>query len=60
MVVQGTGGPPRVADVAVAGDLIVAVGPDLEVLGSPKEIDASGLHVTPGWVDVHTHYDAQV
>ncbi len=58
LVVDGTGAPPRRADVAVAGDRIAAVGLDL---GDAKErIDARGLIVTPGWVDIHTHYDGQV
>jgi N-acyl-D-aspartate/D-glutamate deacylase len=56
-VVDGTGGPPRVADVAVDGTRIAAVG---DVLGPAREtIDARGLLVTPGFVDIHTHYDAQ-
>ncbi len=57
LVVDGTGGEPRVADVAIVGDKVVAVGADL---GEGKQtIDATGLIVTPGWVDIHTHYDGQ-
>ncbi|MDE0884295.1 MAG: amidohydrolase family protein [Myxococcota bacterium] len=56
-VVDGTGGPSRVADVAVRGDRIVAVGENLGP--GEREIDASGKLVTPGWVDIHTHYDGQ-
>ena len=57
-VVDGTGGLPRGADVAIDGGRITAVG---QVTGSGRaEIDADGLLVTPGWVDVHTHYDGQV
>ncbi len=55
-VVDGTGSPPRVADVAIDGDKIVAVGPSLEVSDGAREIDATGLIVAPGWIDVHTHY----
>lgn len=57
-VVDGRGTRPRKADVAIDGDRIVAVG---EVEGSGhREIDADGRLVTPGWVDIHTHYDGQV
>ena len=57
-VVDGTGAPPRMADVAVDGDRISAIGvvPD----GGSTEIDAHGAYVTPGFVDVHTHLDAQI
>src|SRR3546814_14940066 len=56
-VVDGSGGAPFVADVAIDGDRIVAVG---ENLGAGSEnIDASGKIVTPGVVDVQTHYDGQ-
>jgi N-acyl-D-amino-acid deacylase len=58
LVVDGTGAPARRADVAVEGDRIVAVGDDLG--RGRRELRADGLVVTPGWVDVHTHYDAQV
>ncbi len=57
-VVDGTGAEKRTADVAIDGDRIVAVGPDLGE--GRREIDATGLLVTPGWVDIHTHYDGQV
>ena len=56
-VVDGTGAPPRRADVAIRGREIVAVGDD--VGKGQREIDAEGLLVTPGFVDIHTHYDAQ-
>ena len=57
-VVDGTGAPARRADVAVDGDRIVAVG---EVSSRAKrEIDAEGKTVTPGFVDIHTHLDAQI
>ena len=57
-VVDGTGAAPRRADVAISNDRIVAVGDD--VGEGAREIDATGLLVTPGWVDIHTHYDGQV
>lgn len=56
-VVDGSGGKPFTADVAVDGGLITLVG-KVEAKGR-EEIDATGLIVTPGFVDVHTHYDGQ-
>ncbi|MDW3217695.1 MAG: amidohydrolase family protein [Acidimicrobiales bacterium] len=56
-VVDGTGAPPATADVAIDGDTIVAVG-RVDAAGR-REIDADGALVTPGFVDVHTHYDGQ-
>ncbi|HET7406898.1 MAG TPA: amidohydrolase family protein [Mycobacteriales bacterium] len=57
-VVDGTGAPARTADVAVDGDRIAAVEPGVGI--GRREIDADGLLLTPGWVDIHTHYDGQV
>ena len=58
VVVDGTGAPGRGADVAIDDGKITHVG---DVSGTGREeIDADGLLVTPGWVDVHTHYDGQV
>ncbi len=57
-VVDGTGGPPRTADVEITGGRITAVG-DVDTTGH-REIDAEGLLVTPGFVDIHTHFDGQV
>lgn len=57
LVVDGTGSAPIQADVAVQGDRIAAVGLEL---GEAREIiDATGHYVTPGFVDIHTHYDGQ-
>lgn len=55
-VVDGTGGPPRTADVAVAGDSIAAVG-DLADADADRVVDASGLVVAPGFIDMHSHSD---
>jgi N-acyl-D-aspartate/D-glutamate deacylase len=57
-VVDGTGAAPTMADIAVDGERITAVG---EVADRGRtEIDAHGAYVTPGFVDVHTHLDAQI
>ncbi len=56
-VVDGTGAERRVADVAIDDGVITAVGGDIGP--GRREIDATGLLVTPGFVDVHTHYDGQ-
>jgi len=56
-VVDGTGAPRRIADVAVDAGIITAVGSGLAT--GRREVDAKGLLVTPGFVDVHTHYDGQ-
>jgi N-acyl-D-aspartate/D-glutamate deacylase len=57
-VVDGTGAPARRADVAVSEGRVVEVG-EVEDRGR-REVDASGLTVTPGFIDIHTHYDAQL
>jgi len=56
-VVDGSGSAPRGADVAVDNGRITAVEPRAE--RGHREIDAAGLLVTPGFVDIHTHYDGQ-
>ena len=56
-VVDGSGNPARTADVAIDGGVITEVG---AVSGAGRrEIDADGALVTPGFVDIHTHYDGQ-
>jgi N-acyl-D-aspartate/D-glutamate deacylase len=57
-LIDGTGDAPRRADVAIDNGKITAVGSELPP--GRREIDATGLLVTPGFVDVHTHYDGQV
>jgi N-acyl-D-aspartate/D-glutamate deacylase len=59
-VIDGTGAPGRRADVAVADGRIVAVAEPGERLTAATELDASGQVVAPGFIDIHTHYDAQV
>lgn len=58
-LVDGTGSAQRIGDLAIAGDVIVAVGGSIDAPGA-KMIDATGAIVTPGWIDVHTHLDGQV
>jgi N-acyl-D-aspartate/D-glutamate deacylase len=58
LVVDGTGAPGRVADVAISDGVITEVGADLDATGA-EVFDADGLLVTPGFVDIHTHFDGQ-
>lgn len=55
-IIDGGGGPSFAADVAIAGDTIVAVGQALDVPGA-RVVDVTGLVVAPGFIDVHTHDD---
>src|SRR5216110_227234 len=57
MVVDGTGAPGRPADIAITEGIISDIGPGLS---GRRELEASAQIVTPGFVDIHTHYDAQV
>ncbi|MGH8769080.1 MAG: N-acyl-D-amino-acid deacylase family protein [Burkholderiales bacterium] len=57
IVVDGTGAPSRNADVAVDGETITGIG--TRIGRGRREIDARGMLVTPGFVDIHTHYDGQ-
>jgi N-acyl-D-aspartate/D-glutamate deacylase len=61
-LVDGTGAPARAADVAVTGDRIGAIaGPgELAAGAGTQVVDLDGLVLAPGFVDVHTHYDAQI
>jgi N-acyl-D-aspartate/D-glutamate deacylase len=56
-VYDGSGAPGREADVAISDGMITEIGPNLR---GDRELDASGCAVTPGFIDIHTHYDAQV
>ena len=56
-VVDGTGAPGVVADVAIRDGRIAEIGANLT---GERAIDASGCVVAPGFIDIHTHYDAQV
>ena len=56
-VYDGSGTAGRVADVAIADGVIQEIGPNLV---GERELDASGCAVAPGFIDIHTHYDAQV
>ncbi len=56
-VFDGSGAPGRAADVAIAEGVIREIGPKLR---GKRELDASGCAVAPGFIDIHTHYDAQV
>src|SRR5262245_11054590 len=55
-VIDGTGGPSRKADVGIRGGIITAIG-DLKQAKAGHTIDATGLVVTPGFIDVHAHAD---
>jgi N-acyl-D-amino-acid deacylase len=57
-IVDGSGGEPYVGDIAVRDGVIAAVGA-VNGRTAAREIDATGLLVTPGFVDLHTHYDGQ-
>ncbi|MFN8641613.1 MAG: amidohydrolase family protein [Candidatus Binatia bacterium] len=58
-VIDGSGAPGRAADVAIDGARVTAIG-DLADAVAARELDAAGLVVTPGFVDLHTHLDAQI
>ena len=58
LLVDGTGAAPVQLDLAISAGRIAAIGPDLPA--GAHEIDATGMVLTPGFVDVHTHYDGQV
>ena len=61
-LIDGSGAPGRAAEVAVTGDLITAIGRPGELApGRQTQVtDLGGLALAPGFIDIHTHYDAQV
>ncbi|WP_434480326.1 amidohydrolase family protein [Gemmatimonas sp.] len=56
-VIDGTNTPGRIADVAVRGDRIVAIGNSLSRTGATRVIDATGKVVSPGFIDLHAHLE---
>ena len=59
MVYDGTGSPPVEADVALEGDRVVGLGPDLSATGA-EVVDVRGLAVAPGFIDIHSHTDREL
>ena len=59
LVVDGTGLPGKLADVAMVDGLVTSIG-RLESTSATRTIDADGMVVAPGFVDIHTHYDPQI
>ena len=60
LIFDGTGAPPIKGDVAVKDGIIAALGADLSNAQAHKSIDAQGKYLTPGLLDIHTHYDLEV
>ena len=62
VMMDGTGALPKVCDVLVEGDRIAKIETHLEIASYPncEVLDCQGLTLTPGFIDVHTHDDAQV
>jgi len=59
LIFDGTGAPRVRGDVGIAGGVVTAIG-RVDAREAAKVIDARGMHVAPGFVDLHTHYDAQI
>src|SRR3984893_14792759 len=60
LLVDGTGAPPGPADVVIEADRIAAVEAPGTASGDSDVVDLDGLALAPGFIDCHTHYDAQV
>ncbi|MHB1138163.1 MAG: N-acyl-D-amino-acid deacylase family protein [Microthrixaceae bacterium] len=60
LVFDGSGGEGVLADVLVQDGTVRAIGPDLPAPGDAHVVDAAGCWVTPGFIDLHTHYDAEL
>ncbi|HPU38460.1 MAG TPA: amidohydrolase family protein [Microthrixaceae bacterium] len=60
LVLDGSGREGRVADVLIDDDVVTAIGIDLDAPDDVEVIDAEGCWVTPGFIDLHTHYDAEL
>jgi N-acyl-D-aspartate/D-glutamate deacylase len=60
LVADGSGSAARRADVVIEGDRIASVGESPDIPSGADEVDLSGLVLAPGFIDIHTHYDAQV
>ena len=59
-IVDGTGAKKYKADIAIEGDKIAAIGPDFKHCDAETKIDANGLVVAPGFIDMHSHTDASI
>jgi N-acyl-D-amino-acid deacylase len=59
-IVDGTGAPGYLGEIAISNGRITAVGATGECLDGDRSVDATGCVVAPGFIDIHTHYDAQV
>ncbi len=60
LIYDGTGAAPRAADLLVRDGVVQRIAPALPAMADVRELDATGCWVTPGFIDVHTHYDAEV
>lgn len=58
-IIDGLGGPARIGDIGISGGLIAEIGKDITT-PAQRIVDAQGFIVTPGFIDIHTHYDGQV